>query len=770
MKKELYGLTSREVEIRRNRGEQGSFVSSVTKSKRKIVRENVCTLFHILNFIIAALLFAVGAYTNMFFLAIILLNIAIGIAQELKAKKLVDELSILNRPTVAVRREGKTIQIPLGEIVKDDIMVLKSGDQIGSDAVVMEGSIEVNESLLTGESDGIIKEKGGELLSGSFVISGQAYARVVKIGQENYVAKLVGEVKEEKQIHSELLSSMKKVTKFTSFFIVPLGILLLIQAFFRGSQWDDAVISSSAALLGMLPKGLVLLISVSLANGVIRLAKMRVLVQNMYALETLAHVDVLCLDKTGTITDGKMHVTKVIPMETGIGNDGEKLIQSYLAACDDNNATFGALEQKFGVKHYYKPIHKISFSSKRKWGAVVLESGESVFVGAPERLLKTTPAFWEKEMEQGKRVVVIGYSRQIWRDETNLPEDIKPLYTVVLEDHIRSNTKKTLDYFYKQGVDIKVISGDHVKTVSMVAKQAGLRRYKDAIDISAMKEPIDFDKICDRYAVFARVTPKQKKELVLALKRNGHQVAMTGDGVNDLLALREADCSIGMSDGSNASKQISQIVLLDSDFTNLPHVLLEGRRVVNHVTRTAGVFFIKTWYSMMVALFCLFANVPFPFIPIQITLIDAFMEAYPSFLTIFEANTKKIVDGFLVTALKKAFPFAFFVTVMVITVTMTHPFTIQENQTVMYIMLILISMFAVIVSCWPLSKLRLFLCSTMIVGTFLALTLFRRLFALSPINSNMLLFIMGMLFGILGILIIFIIVKHWRHEKTIGKV
>lgn len=315
MEKELYGLSNREVEERILRGEGGGSVSSVTKSTAKIIRENVCTLFHMLNFVIAGLLFLVGAYTNMLFLAIILLNIVIGITQEWKAKKLVDELSILNRAIISVRREGKTVEIPLEEVVKDDIMVLKSGDQIGNDAIVLEGSIEVNESLLTGESDGIVKETGDELLSGSFVISGKAYAKVVRVGEENYTAKLMGEVKEEKQIQSELLSSMRKVTKFTSFFIIPLGILLLVEAIvFRGNTWSEGVISSSAALLGMLPKGLVLLISVSLANGVIRLAKMRILVQNIYALETLAHVDVLCLDKTGTITDGKMHVSNVIPM------------------------------------------------------------------------------------------------------------------------------------------------------------------------------------------------------------------------------------------------------------------------------------------------------------------------------------------------------------------------------------------------------------------------------------------------------------------------
>lgn len=768
MTEEIAGLSVQEVEERRQRGEGGSAPESVTKSRGTIVRENVVTLFNLLNFIIAGLLLAVGAYTNVIFIAIILLNIVIGIAQELKAKKLVDELSILNRPHVRVRRDGKTIQVEPEELVKDDIMVLESGDQICNDGIVVEGMIEANESLLTGESDGIIKETGSGLFSGSSVISGKAYAKVTHVGGENYAAKLVNEVKKEKQVQSELLGSMKRVTKFTSLLIVPLGILLFVEALLlRDTSLRESVVSSSAALLGMLPKGLVLLISVSLANGVIKLAKMKILVQNIYALETLAHVDVLCLDKTGTITDGRMKVHAVHPMTGEERSITDRLVQSYLAASDDKNATAMALRDEFSSHAHIPGVGKIPFSSKRKWGAVALKSGETIFVGAPDRLLKTVTPVIDQAMEQGMRVIVVAKSAGIWTDTERLPENVEPLYTVILEDNIRPNTKETLEYFRKEGVDVKIISGDHVRTVSMIAKKAGLVRYMDAIDLSSLKEPIDFDSICQKYAVFARVTPNQKKELVMALKRQGHHVAMTGDGVNDLLALREADCSIGIADGSDASRQISQIVLLDSDFTNLPHVLLEGRRVVNHVTRTAGVFFIKTLYSMMVSIFCLLANMPFPFIPIQITLIDACIEAYPSFITIFESHTQKIRGTFLKTVLTNAFPYALTVTGMIVAISLAMPFSAEENQTVMYLLLILISMTAVIRSCYPFTKLRTFLCATMVAGTFAALVLFTPLFEISAVTGDMLKFLAAAFVIMLVVLVLLLAVKKYVEKPNL---
>lgn len=767
MMEQLTGLSAREVEERRAHSEGGSGSARITKTKSQIVRENVFTLFNFLNFLIAFLLFLVGAYSNMIFISIILLNIVIGIAQELKAKKLVDELSILNRPVVRVRRDNQEMTVQMEEVVVDDLIVLTSGNQICNDAVVVDGMLEVNESLLTGESDAIIKEKDAELFSGSSVISGKAYAKVIHVGNENYATKLANEVKQEKKIHSELIGSMRKVTKFTSCMIIPLGIILFLEAFFlRNTPIDEAVVSSSAALLGMLPKGLVLLISVSLAAGVIRLAKMKILVQNIYSLETLAHVDTICLDKTGTITDGKLRVHSVVPLTDHEDQRMEELIRSYMAASDDNNATFQALKDCFHPKAFQRPLNKISFSSKRKWGCISFEGMGSIFVGAPERLMGTLPDQLERELEKGRRVIIIGYFAEKWENENELPDIITPICSVILEDTIRKNAEKTLDFFKKEGVDVKVISGDHVKTVSMIAKRAGLDRWEDAIDLSQLDGNPDYDMLVRKYAVFARVTPKQKQELVMALKRQGHQVAMTGDGVNDLLALREADCSIAVADGSDASRQIAQVVLLDSDFTNLPHVVMEGRKVINNVTRTAQVFFIKTIYSVLVSFFCLFTNQAFPFIPIQITLVDVCIEAYPSFVSIVESDIRRIRGRFLSTALSHAAPFGITVACMVAAFSMIAPFDHAERETVMYLLLVAISMAAVIKSCMPPTVLRVFVCVTMAVGIIFALAVLPGLFEITAVTTEM---IRTALAGAAGSAVLILLLEEMRKSMKIRR-
>lgn len=710
---------------------------SLTKSRGQIARENVFTLFNFLNFLIAGLLAAVGAWSNMLFIAIILLNIVIGIAQEWKAKKLVDGLSILNRPRVRVCRDGGEVMADLSEVQKGDLIVLESGDQICNDSVLVEGSLEVDESLLTGESDAVIRDEGDGLLSGSFVLAGKAYARVIHAGNDNYVTKLAGEVKREKRVRSELLDSMRKVTRFTSFLILPAGILLVLEALLlRHAPAKDAIVSSAAALLGMLPKGLVLLISVSLASGVIRLAKMKILVQNIYALETLARVDTLCLDKTGTVTDGNLTVRDVYPLGDLPQEDAKRLIESYVAACGDHNATFFALRAHFSGRATDRPVHSIPFSSKRKWGCVSFLGKGSVFVGAPEKILDRIPEHVERELERGYRAVAMGYAPVEWKEEGELPEGIQPLCAVILEDRIRPCARETLDFFRKEGVDVKMISGDHIDTVSWIAKRAGLERWKDALDLSREKD-VDYDAICQKYAVFARVTPEQKRELVQALKRNGRCVAMTGDGVNDLLAIREADCSIAMADGSDASRQISQVVLLDSDFTSLPQVVMEGRKAIHHVTRTAGVFFIKTVYSVLLSLFCLLAGREFPFIPIQITLVDACIEAYPSFFTILESNTSRIRGRFLTEALSHAAPFGAAVAAAVALLMLWAPFSPQERGTVMYLLLILISMAAVVKSCLPFTALRAFLCVTMGLGIAAACVLLPGLFGVAGISGEM---------------------------------
>ncbi len=755
MDKIITGLSSQEVEKLKKEGKVQSKQQSITKTNAQIFKENIFTLFNLLNFVIAIMLFVVGAYTNMFFIVIIMINIAVGIVQECKAKKMVDNLSILNRPQIKVIRDGDESFVALEEVVQGDVIVLESGYQICNDAKIISGELEVDESLLTGESDAVLKGVGSELLSGSFVVAGKCYAEVVHVGSDNYATKLAEEVKQDKKIESELLGSMRKVTKFTSFLIIPLGILLFMEAYMlRGNALSESVVSSSAALLGMLPKGLVLLITVSLANGVINLSKKKILVQNIYSLETLAHVDVLCLDKTGTLTDGKMQVKDVVCLGEEY-KQAENLLCSYLSSSDDNNVTMQALRSYFPQRKNYFPLSKIPFSSKRKWGAICLKSVGTVFMGAPEKILPQPGNDVEKMLEQGLRVIAVGLYKGNWEREDELPNEIEPLFLISLEDGMRKNIKSTLEYFYKEGVDVKVISGDHVKTVREVARKAGIKRWKDAVDMSALGAFTDYDEICEKYAVFARVTPAQKKEIVKALKRKKHHVAMVGDGVNDLLALREADCSIAVAEGSDASRQIAQVVLLESDFTHLPLVVSEGLRVINNVTRTSGVFFIKTIYSVLLTIFCLVINMPFPFIPIQITLVDAAMEAWPSFLTIFESDTRKLKGSFLKTAITNALPFALIIMSQIMFVKLFMNYTTHQAETVMYFLLILTTMLAVIKSCIPFNKLRAFICVSMVVGTFGVLMIIPSLFKLAAITSEM---IMGtaavFVFGLVILLIL----------------
>ena len=736
--KREYGLTQQEVFERQQAGAVNQQQKTISKSYSQIFRENICTLFNLLNVLIAIALALVGAWSNLVFIVIIITNVCIGIIQEIHAKKLVDELSLLMIPHVKVLRDQKQQTIDVNEIVMDDVMVLEAGDQICCDSVVIDGEIEANESLLTGESDAIHKTKESSLLSGSSVISGKCYAQVIHVGDDNYTSRLTNEVKKAKELQSELLDSMRKVTKVTSFMIVPLGIILFLEAYFlRHDLLSEAVISSSAGLLGMLPKGLVLLMSVSLAAGVTKLAKQKILIQDIYSLETLAHVDTLCLDKTGTITNGKMKVEKVENLSTQPSQQFLDYFGSYLHYSDDNNATYQAICEDFTLNDHHLPSQKVAFSSQRKWSAMTFEGFGSIVMGAPERLMKELPASLMQQIESGKRVIIIAYTQNVVDAKKTLPE-VTPILAIILTDMIRKDVEKTLAYFDSQGVDVKIISGDHVLAVSKIAQMAGLKNYDRYIDMSEYPNgQSHMDELVNQYSVFGRVTPQQKKWLVEALKRQGHTVAMTGDGVNDMLALKEADCSIAIAEGSEAVKQLSQIVLLNSEFSCLPHVVLEGRRVVNNLTRVASVFFIKTIYSIILTIACAICNIPFPFIPIQITLIDFAIEAYPSFLTLLEPQTHKIKGKFLPTVFKNTIPHASGVLLCFLLIYTGRPLfhiPMEQSVTMMYLALACISMQAVIVSSFPMNKLRLFVCVTMILGFILAIILFHQLLHLTMLT------------------------------------
>ena len=723
------GLTSQQVNERIACGQQNTLPPSASKTTKQIFQENICTLFNLLNFLIAIALAAVGAWTNLVFIAIILLNLIIGIVQELRAKKMVDELSLLIVPKATVIRDGAYVQIPIEQIVLDDVMILDSGQQICCDCVIIEGETEVNESLLTGESDPINKSVGDHLLSGSSIISGKCLVCVEHVGEENYVSKVTSEIRSGKGLHSQLLDAMRQVTKVTTLMIIPLGILLFIEALLlRQNSLYDAVVGSAAGLLGMLPKGLVLLISVSLAVGTVKLAKRKVLIQNLYSLESLAYVDTLCLDKTGTITTGKMKVERTIEFAPCSEEDLDHWA-SYLYYSDDNNETYQALCKAYQPCEKHEPSKKIPFSSLRKWGAMSFDGYGSLILGAPDRLMKQLPDVIEKEMEQGSRILILAKSDALPQKDGTV--HARPLMAFVLSDVLRKDVNQTLDYFRKEGVDIKIISGDHVKAVSAIARKAGFADYQSCVDMSNISdEQLDEDFV-NQHAVFGRVTPKQKKQIVCMLQNSGHCVAMTGDGVNDMLALQQADCSIAVAAGSDAVKQMSQVVLLESDFGELPSVLWEGRRVVNNVTRVAGIFFIKTLYSVAVSLICVCMNMPFPFIPIQVTLIDLMIEAVPSFMTMMEPDPSKVQGRFLSTVMRRALPFAAAVVISMILLMMGRH---EQWPITLYFVVASLSMLAVIRSFIPLNPLRVVVCICMMAGFVIAVAFFPSILHLSNLD------------------------------------
>lgn len=751
-----------------------------TKSTAEIIRDNVCTVFNLLNVIIAVALALVHAWSNLFFIFIIIVNTLIGIYQEIKAKKLVEKLSLLSMPVAHVLRDGRELEVHPDSVEKGDVLLLESGNVICADSRVLSGSAEINESVLTGESRPVLKRAGDDLLSGSSVISGKCRAEVIHTGEENYAAKLVSEVKKYKSANSELMSSMKKVTRITSFFIVPLGIIAFLEALLvRNMTIADAVISSSAGLLGMLPKGLVLLMSVGLAIGVIRLSKKNVLVQELYSLENLAHCDVLCLDKTGTLTVGHMEVEQVIPLGCDKAR-AQQLLASYVSASEDNNATFCALKEYCAHAAPQRAFAGVPFSSARKWSSVTLENGEYLVLGAYERLgLKgDMPLQFREQMQQGKRVLFAGITRQKPQADGELCA-VEPAAAVIIADPLRKNAKDTIAYFERQGVEVKVISGDDPVTASAVAARAGIKNAQRCIDLSNAA-PEDVKNAADKYTVFGRVSPEQKKLLVTALQEKGHSVGMTGDGVNDLLAMKQADCSVAIGQGSDAARQTAQLVLLDSDFAVLKDVISEGRRVVNNITKSAGVFFIKTLYSVFITLWCVIFNLPFPFIPIQITLIDLVIEGFPSFFMSLERNDKPVRSKFLPSAIGAALPNAVAVTVCCIVLTMAgSSLGIEQSQIglVTYLTLGAISVMGVVKASLPFNWLRGGLCAVSALGYAGAVAILPNLFKLPARtpglfsllrleSSSVLPLIMSILAGIIITLACELIIAAVRRKKT----
>lgn len=748
--KEFKGLTSSEVSQKKEQGMQNNYEENVAKTTKDIFKDNLLTLFNLLNVMIAVCLIFVGAFSNLAFILIILINVSIGIYQEIHARNMVAKLSIVSKETATVIRDGVEQAIDATELVIGDLVKLNAGEQIQSDMQVLFGRAEVNESLLTGESDLIEKEIGANLLSGSFLSSGQVYAEVIHVGKDNYATKIAEEAKVHKPINSELVNSIRKVSKFTSYIIIPLGLILLAEGLFiRGDSSKVSVVASAAALLGMLPKGLVLLISIALATAVTKLAKKRILVQDMYAVETLAHVDMLCLDKTGTITEGKMKVAETTVLTEKYADQVEAILGSYLHESTDNNITMQAIREAFSESTRFESDDDLAFSSERKWGAIHFKNLGTVILGAPERLVPASelPEAVSRGQEEGFRVLMLAITQADVMSTETL-SDVEPLLVFEIDDPIRQNADQTLAYLKSEGVDIKVISGDNPITVSNIARRAGLAGYENYIDMSTMIEEEDTRAAVTQYTVFGRVSPKQKQILVNELQSQGHTVAMTGDGVNDVLALREADCSIAMAEGDSATRQISNLVLLDSDFTTLPDVLFEGRRVVNNVTKVASVFFIKTIYSFILSIICMLTAIAFPFVPIQITLLDLAIEGYPAFFLSFESDKRQVHGKFLPTVLKNALPNALLVIMNIVAVYLIadkQGFTAIEATTLMYYLLIGVSLLAVIKACLPLNPLRLFLIITTTIGIYVAAMLFHSILYIDLLTANTLPYFFGLM-------------------------
>lgn len=678
----MTGLTDEQVRERIEEGKVNADENPNTRTYKQIVRENTLTFFNFLNLVLLILVLVVGSYKNAFFVGIIIINTLIGIAQEIRAKITIDKLAILTARKSIVIREGQKWTVPTEELVLDDIVCLKTGDQVPADARILEGSLEVNESLLTGESDNLPKNEGDELFSGSFVTSGEACCQIIHVGKENYASQITSEAKEFKRHNSELKNSLNAILKVISIIIVPLGGLLFYKQYYlAGDSFRDSVVSMVAGVLGMIPEGLVLLTSVALTLGALVLANKKTLVQELYCIETLARVDTLCLDKTGTITEGTMCVERVepyipgskpaeensaVPLEISEENTDqlteiEKIMAGLMHVLKDQNATIDALRKRFPAKQNLTLEHVIPFSSDRKYSGAVFEETGTCLMGAaqflfPEENSELT-ACCQQYAEEGLRVLVLAVSPEK-AEGTELPEGLKPLGLLLLTDVIRQEAPDTLEFFDSQEVDLKVISGDDPVTVASIARRAGLKNADQFVDATTLETEEQLYEAVSQYSVFGRVTPQQKKQMVQALKAQGHTVAMTGDGVNDVLALKEADCSIAMAQGSDAAKNIANVVLLDSNFASMPHIVNQGRRVVNNIRTAASMFLIKTMFSVMLSLLTIFFGNSYPFEPIQMSLISACAVGIPTFLLAQENNYEKIDHTFLRHVFLNAFPAA----------------------------------------------------------------------------------------------------------------
>ncbi|MBQ7875176.1 MAG: HAD-IC family P-type ATPase [Oscillospiraceae bacterium] len=730
-------LSSEEAKRLADEGKANVSPSSASKSNKQIWISNLFTFYNMLNVVLAVLVITTGSYRNMLFLGIVISNFLIGTIQELRAKKTVDSLSVLTAPTARAIRDGKEVVLPCKELVLGDVVLVGAGDQITADGTVLGGEARLNESLITGESDAVLKTAGDKLFSGSFVISGECAVLLTAVGAESYAEKLTAEAKKLKTAKSVLKTTMTKIIKTVTVFIVPMGVFTFWNHYVdQGLSYVDSMIPTVAAMVGMIPDGLYLLTSMSFAVGVVRLAQKRTLVQQLYSLESLARADVLCLDKTGTITSGNMKIKGTVSFE---GDDiGALAAEIYLAVPADN-ATAKAIVDAFGSRNPIEKaaLHALPFSSALKYVAADFGEEGCYMLGAPEFVLGEEFADIRKKAAEysadGTRVLALcrgKFDGKLYKAE-------KPLGFILIEDEIRPNVAGTFEYFRKNDVAIKVISGDNPAAVSAVAKKAGVIGAENFVDASALSDE-ELSAAAEKTTVFGRVSPEQKRVIVKALQNCGHTVAMTGDGVNDVLALKDADCSVAMASGAQAASHAAQLVLLDSDFSAMPEVVLEGRRVINNIQRAASLFLMKTIYTFALTAILLFAPFAYPFVPIQMTLIGAVASGIPGIFLALEPNFKRVPKRFMSTVLKRAALGAATVLFGVMAVLIIGEglgLTIDECSTICTAYTGTASLMTLLCSCMPLNKYKAAIVIASTVIFFGGLSLFGELFMLVPLSA-----------------------------------
>jgi len=694
------GLNKTQVNYRIKNGDYNYNSDVKTKTIGQIIFYNVFTLFNILNLCLGFLIFWVRSYKNLLFLGVVICNTLISIIQEIRSKRAIDKLSIISSVSANVIREGKSKIINIEDVVLDDIIVYKRGNQIIADSIIKDGVVEVNESLLSGEENSITKKSGDVLYSGSFVVSGKCTCKVEKVSINNYASKITNEAKYIKKVNSEIMKTLKKIIKIISIVIVPLGILLFLKQYSLDKNIADSVVNTVAAIIGMIPEGLVLLTSTVLAVSVLRLSKKRVLVGQLYCIETLARVDTICLDKTGTLTEGIMEVEDVVVLNEKY--DYKKILSAIARALSDDNPTMDAIARKFNKRTDFKFLEAEPFSSEKKYSTVTFKEGKYI-LGAPDILDSSNEMKDLIEKYSDNRLVLL----------KNKKDNIA---LILLKDKIRYKAKNTLDYLRQEGIDIKIISGDNEQVITRIAKRVGFKNIK-CIDMSQNKTNMNHQ-IVENYNIFTRVSPEQKRDLIKALKNNGHTVAMTGDGVNDVLALKEADCSIAMASGSDAARNVSEIVLLNSDFDAIPKIIEEGRRTINNVERSASLFLTKTIYATLLAIIFLFVPMNYPFQPIQLSLVSSITIGIPAFVLALELNFDRIKGNFFLNVLKKSLPGGITIVMNILSVMLISKiFSLGEDIiSTMAVILVAITGFILLYKiCYKFNILRKFLYIVLII-------------------------------------------------------